>query len=206
MSSNFLRLYRQINKDNRSSLKDHSDMTHENERREVLHKLGYSVGAKEPIKVERNWYHGKLAREKILKRQAGDTSDEPPVNYKEWRTDYSMKLIEINQLNMAAKEMRSAIRQRKRIPVTLWNKFENPAERELRLLGGGSPMRSLEQKPVLPKIGDTGQQKLPKDVEESNRADIQVSEQASQAISGDQLGPVRVPQKRTKKYRGSTLR
>ena len=130
MANNFLRLYKGITDEHekrpgvvRRSIRlelDHTDMTHENERRQVLHKMGYDVGIKKEERLQRNWNHGKQARERNDKSKS---DDEPAINFKEWRREYSHKLIEINHLTARDKAMKEAVAGNKRIPVTLWNQY-----------------------------------------------------------------------------------
>ena len=132
MANNFLKLYKGITDEHekrpgviRRSIRlelDHTDMTHENERRLVLHKMGYDVGIKKEERLQRNWYHGKQARERNDKSN-GDNNHEPAINFKAWRRDYATKLIEINHLTARDKAMKEAVAAKKRIPVTLWNQY-----------------------------------------------------------------------------------
>ena len=134
MANNFLRLYKGITDEHekrpgvvRRSIRlelDHTDMTHENERRLVLHKMGYDVGIKKEERLQRNWNHGKQARERNDKSKHGDDhNQEPAINFKEWRRDYATKLIKINHLTARDKAMKEAVAAKKRIPVTLWNQY-----------------------------------------------------------------------------------
>ena len=155
MASEFMRLYKGIllddeKKPNVTSAKlglevNHIDTNHEYERRTILHKLGYQVGLKDPARLQRNWHHGKAAREKVENKARGvETKNEPVVDYKEWKRDYQMKLIEINHLTARDRAMGEAVKQQKRVPASLWNKYGIRRDDD-----GGSPVKRAGQLPPL---------------------------------------------------------
>jgi hypothetical protein len=168
MASEFMRLYKCIilddeKKPNVTSAKlglevTHIDTSHEYERRTILHKLGYQVGIKDPKRLERNWHHGKAAREKVENKAHGiETKGGPPVDYKEWKRDYQMKLIEINHLTARDRAMGEAVKQQKHIPATLWNKYgirrddddDDDRRRSKGKEGGSSRAKRVGQLPPL---------------------------------------------------------
>ena len=118
MSSNFFRLYRQISDESSGKISNADELSHEFERRETLHRIGYKVGIKDPKLLERNKYHGKLAREKEKLKQISAIPD-----YKQWKLNYSMQLREINHLNAAATEMKDVLLNNDKVTISLWNKF-----------------------------------------------------------------------------------
>lgn len=131
MAMNFMRLYKGITDESEKKVNvighklglmvDHTDLTHEFERRQILHKLGYKVGIKDPKRLERNWHHGKAARDKIEKKMKGD--EDPQLNFQDWKQEYQQKLIEINRLSIRDKATKKAVEGNKRIPSNVWQQF-----------------------------------------------------------------------------------
>jgi hypothetical protein len=133
MSANFFRLYRGIVEDGDikqeiSSLSSgNSSHRFELERRQTLDSLGYSVGYKTNKVLTRNKHHGKLARNKSKTKPRKFTPlDEQEIALTEWKKDYQFKLQEINKYRTLAEDMRECITDNKKIPDSLWKKFEVP--------------------------------------------------------------------------------
>ena len=128
MSAKFFRLYRAIADEGANQTICATDNTclFEQERREALDSLGFKVGYKGEIVLTRNKHHGKLARNKVNMKSRKATAEDQGADLTQWKKDYHIKLQEINKYQSLALEMKEALLDNKKVPNSLWKKFEGP--------------------------------------------------------------------------------
>lgn len=135
MSANFFRLHGGIidageeNVSQRKSIvrgKKNGTYAFEKERRETLDTLGYNVGLNNEKSISRNKHHGKIARDKtktITSRKITALSAQQN-DLIGWKQEYQFKLQEINIYKSLAIEIKDVINDNKKIPNSLFRKFE----------------------------------------------------------------------------------